>query len=104
MEAGDREDRNLQPDAELIACGHGPILQHVAAGLKPGPTRKERDKRDGERAGRRARRKINIRRMGKGEPLLLLHGARGLNGEEPGLDALAGHFDVIAPTTLDWPL
>ena len=41
--------------------------------------------------------KINIRRMGKGEPLLFLHGAQGLNGEEPGLEALAGHFDVIAP-------
>jgi pimeloyl-ACP methyl ester carboxylesterase len=41
--------------------------------------------------------KINIRRMGKGAPLLLLHGAQGLNGEEPGLDALAKHFDVIAP-------
>lgn len=41
--------------------------------------------------------KINIRRMGKGDPLLFLHGAQGLNGEEPGLGALAGHFDVIAP-------
>ena len=41
--------------------------------------------------------KINIRRMGQGEPLLFLHGAQGLNGEEPGLDALAKHFDVIAP-------
>jgi pimeloyl-ACP methyl ester carboxylesterase len=41
--------------------------------------------------------KVNLRRMGKGEPLLFLHGAQGLNGEELGLDALAGHFDVIAP-------
>jgi pimeloyl-ACP methyl ester carboxylesterase len=41
--------------------------------------------------------KINLRRMGKGEPLLFLHGAQGLNGEEPGLDALASHFEVIAP-------
>jgi pimeloyl-ACP methyl ester carboxylesterase len=41
--------------------------------------------------------KINIRRDGKGEPLLFLHGAQGINGHEPGLDALAKHFDVIAP-------
>ena len=41
--------------------------------------------------------KVNIRRTGRGEPLLFLHGAQGLNGHEPGLDALAKHFDVIAP-------
>jgi pimeloyl-ACP methyl ester carboxylesterase len=41
--------------------------------------------------------KINIRRTGQGEALLFLHGAQGLNGHEPGLDALARHFDVIAP-------
>ena len=41
--------------------------------------------------------KINIRRGGQGEPLLFLHGAQGLNGHEPGLDALARQFDVIAP-------
>ncbi|HEY7246142.1 MAG TPA: alpha/beta hydrolase [Xanthobacteraceae bacterium] len=40
---------------------------------------------------------IHVRRMGRGEPLLLLHGAQGLNWEEPGLDALASRFDVIAP-------
>jgi pimeloyl-ACP methyl ester carboxylesterase len=41
--------------------------------------------------------KLNIRRMGEGEPLLFLHGAQGLDGNEPGLDALARQFDVIAP-------
>lgn len=41
--------------------------------------------------------KLNIHRVGEGEPLLFLHGAQGLDGSEPGLDALAGHFDVIAP-------
>ena len=41
--------------------------------------------------------KLNIHRMGEGEPLLFLHGAQGLSGNEPGLDALASHFDVIAP-------
>jgi pimeloyl-ACP methyl ester carboxylesterase len=41
--------------------------------------------------------KLNIHRMGEGNPLLFLHGAQGLDGSEPGLDALARHFDVIAP-------
>ncbi len=41
--------------------------------------------------------KLNVRRAGKGEPLLFLHGAQGLNSHEPGLDALAQGFDVIAP-------
>lgn len=41
--------------------------------------------------------KLNIRRWGQGAPLLFLHGAQGINGHEPGLDALAQHFDVIAP-------
>lgn len=41
--------------------------------------------------------KIGLRRGGKGEPLLFLHGAQGLNGHEPGLEALAANFDVIAP-------
>lgn len=41
--------------------------------------------------------KINVRRGGKGEPLLFLHGAQGLNGHEPGLEALTADFDVIAP-------
>ena len=41
--------------------------------------------------------KLNVRRMGKGEPLLFLHGAQGLSGQEPGLEALALEFDVITP-------
>ncbi len=41
--------------------------------------------------------KLNVRRGGHGEPLLFLHGAQGLNGNEPGLEALTKHFDVIAP-------
>lgn len=41
--------------------------------------------------------KINIRRSGHGEPLLFLHGAQGINGNERGLDELAKRFDVIAP-------
>ncbi len=40
---------------------------------------------------------VSLRRGGKGEPLLFLHGAQGLNGHEPGLEALAADFDVIAP-------
>jgi pimeloyl-ACP methyl ester carboxylesterase len=41
--------------------------------------------------------KLNVRRMGRGEPLLLLHGAQGLTAEDPAVQALASHFDVIAP-------
>jgi pimeloyl-ACP methyl ester carboxylesterase len=41
--------------------------------------------------------KLNVRRLGKGDPLLFLHGAQGLGENEPGLDALAKDFDVIAP-------
>jgi pimeloyl-ACP methyl ester carboxylesterase len=41
--------------------------------------------------------KLNIHRMGTGEPLLFLHGAQGLDGTEAALRALADHFDVIAP-------
>jgi len=41
--------------------------------------------------------KLHVRRAGKGEPLLFLHGAQGLAENEPGLDALAKDFDVIAP-------
>jgi pimeloyl-ACP methyl ester carboxylesterase len=41
--------------------------------------------------------KINFRRSGQGKPLLFLHGAQGINGNERGLDALAKRFDVIAP-------
>ena len=41
--------------------------------------------------------RLNVRRGGQGEPLLFLHGAQGLNGHEPGLEALTADFDVIAP-------
>jgi pimeloyl-ACP methyl ester carboxylesterase len=41
--------------------------------------------------------KLHVRRAGRGEPLLFLHGAQGLSDREPGLDALAREFDVIAP-------
>jgi pimeloyl-ACP methyl ester carboxylesterase len=41
--------------------------------------------------------KLHIRRDGRGEPLLFLHGAQGLTGWEPVLAALAQRFDVIAP-------
>ena len=42
--------------------------------------------------------KINVRRSGRGEPLLFLHGAQGLRRQRAsGLDALAQRFDVIAP-------
>jgi len=41
--------------------------------------------------------KVNLRRGGRGEPLLFLHGAQGLNGHEPGIEALTANFDVIAP-------
>lgn len=40
---------------------------------------------------------LGLRRGGTGAPLLFLHGAQGLNGHEPGLEALAANFDVIAP-------
>jgi pimeloyl-ACP methyl ester carboxylesterase len=41
--------------------------------------------------------KLHVRRDGRGEPLLFLHGAQGLTGWEPFLAALAQRFDVIAP-------
>lgn len=41
--------------------------------------------------------KLSMRRAGAGAPLLFLHGAMGLADHEPALDALAQHFDVIAP-------
>ncbi len=41
--------------------------------------------------------KVRLQRAGRGEPLLFLHGAQGLNGWEPGLEALSKSFDVIAP-------
>ena len=41
--------------------------------------------------------KLHARRGGQGEPLLFLHGAQGLGGSEPGLEALSKNFDVIAP-------
>jgi len=40
--------------------------------------------------------KLHVQRAGKGEPLLFLHGAQGLSGQEPGLEALALDFDVIS--------
>ena len=33
--------------------------------------------------------KLNVRRAGRGEPLLFLHGAQGLNGPRAGLGAMA---------------
>jgi pimeloyl-ACP methyl ester carboxylesterase len=41
--------------------------------------------------------KLHLQRAGQGEPLLFLHGAQGLSGSEPGLEALALDFDVITP-------
>lgn len=41
--------------------------------------------------------KLHVQRAGRGEPLLFLHGAQGLSGSEPGLEALALEFDVITP-------
>jgi pimeloyl-ACP methyl ester carboxylesterase len=41
--------------------------------------------------------KVHVRRQGRGEPLLFLHGAQGLNGHEPGIELMAADFDVIAP-------
>ena len=41
--------------------------------------------------------KLHVQRDGSGEPLLFLHGAQGLAGWEPGLQALAKGFDVMAP-------
>jgi len=41
--------------------------------------------------------KLLLRRSGKGEPLLFLHGPQGFGGLDPALDALAQHFDVLAP-------
>jgi pimeloyl-ACP methyl ester carboxylesterase len=41
--------------------------------------------------------KVTLRRAGAGEPLLFLHGAQGLHADEPALDLLEKHFDVVAP-------
>jgi pimeloyl-ACP methyl ester carboxylesterase len=41
--------------------------------------------------------KVHVRRGGKGEPLVFLHGAGGLPGWLPFLEALSNDFDVIAP-------
>jgi pimeloyl-ACP methyl ester carboxylesterase len=41
--------------------------------------------------------KLRVRRDGRGEPVLFLHGAQGLTIWEPVLAALAQRFDVIAP-------
>ncbi|HLW71256.1 MAG TPA: alpha/beta fold hydrolase [Candidatus Binataceae bacterium] len=40
---------------------------------------------------------IELQLIGTGEPLLYLHGAGGLLGADPFLDALGHHFKVIAP-------
>jgi len=44
--------------------------------------------------------KVSVREIGKGPPLVYLHGIAGLAGDEPLLDALAGRFRVLAPV---WP-
>ena len=41
--------------------------------------------------------KVNVRRAGKGEPLLFLHGANGAPLWLPFMTALAGRFEVIVP-------
>jgi pimeloyl-ACP methyl ester carboxylesterase len=41
--------------------------------------------------------KLHMRRGGKGEPLLFLHGAGGIPGWIPAFQSLADRFDVIAP-------
>ncbi|MFL6796968.1 MAG: alpha/beta fold hydrolase [Xanthobacteraceae bacterium] len=41
--------------------------------------------------------KVNVRRAGDGPPLLFLHGVQGLRPQERVIDALAEHFEVIAP-------
>ncbi len=41
--------------------------------------------------------KLHLRRSGKGEPVLFLHGPQGFGGLEPAYDALARNFDVLAP-------
>ena len=37
---------------------------------------------------------IALYEAGQGEPLLFLHGAQGLNGHEPGLEALTADFGL----------
>jgi pimeloyl-ACP methyl ester carboxylesterase len=41
--------------------------------------------------------KLRIRRKGRGEPVLFLHGAQGMNVWPAFLDELAGNFEVFAP-------
>ncbi|HUZ71512.1 MAG TPA: alpha/beta hydrolase [Stellaceae bacterium] len=41
--------------------------------------------------------KLNLRRGGKGAPVLFLHGAQGYAGSDPAMDALAQDFTVLAP-------
>lgn len=41
--------------------------------------------------------KLHLRREGKGETLLFLHGLQGLQGWTPALERLARRFDVLAP-------
>ena len=45
---------------------------------------------------------LDIRRLGSGPPLLLLHGEDGLLFCEPLLDGLAEHFSVAAPSHPGW--
>ncbi len=41
-------------------------------------------------------------RAGKGEPILYLHAAGGIKGFTPDLEALAEHYEVIAPVMPGW--
>lgn len=41
--------------------------------------------------------KLNLRRGGKGAPLLFLHGPQGFVGSDAAVERLAQHFDVLAP-------
>ena len=41
--------------------------------------------------------RLCVQRGGRGEPLLFLHGAQGLDGWQPALAALAESFEVVAP-------
>lgn len=41
--------------------------------------------------------KLHLRRMGKGAPLLFLHGVQGLPASTSAIELLSQHFDVLAP-------